>query len=103
MVFHRLRTIVPVAHAPTGPTRRTLEATPETASALVPETPTVPCTTPPGAWSETATVAVGGVVSIVTVRPGPFAVPPARSAALMKKQHVPSPGDAKCWDVVLSG
>ena len=94
---------VPVAHAPTGPTRRTLEATPETASALVPETATVPLTMPPGAWSETATVAVGGVVSIVTVRPGLFAVPPARSVALMKKQNVPSPGTAKCWEVVLSG
>ena len=62
-------TTAPVGHAPTAPTCSTLEATPETASALVPETATVPLTTPPGAWPETATVAVGLVVSTDTVTP----------------------------------
>ena len=101
MVFHAPVTTVPVAQAPTGPTRRTLVATPETVSAPVPVTWTVPFTTPAGLWPETATVAVGGVVSIVTVTPPLLAVPPARSLATTEKQNVPSPGTAKCCVVAL--
>jgi hypothetical protein len=101
VVFQSAWTTVPVAQAPTGPTRRTLEATPETASSLVPVTRTRPFTTP-ATWPATATVAVGGVVSMVTVRPGPIAVPPARSVAPIEKHQVPSRGTAKCWEVVLS-
>ena len=78
-------------------------ATPETASALVLVIRTVPWTTPPAAWPDTATVAVGGVVSIVIVRPGPIAVAPSTSVAPIEKQNVPSPGGAKCCAVVLSG
>ena len=78
-------------------------ATPEVASEAVRAMFTTPLTMPPGAVFETATVEIGRVVSIVSVRPGLSAVPSARSAARTKKQKVPSPGTAKCSAVVLPG
>ena len=72
----------PDAHAPGAPACKTLEATPETASALVPDDPTLPLMTPAGDWPETTTVALGLVVSTETVTPGPSAVV-SRSATLM--------------------
>ena len=55
---------VPFAQSPTAPTRRTFVATPEVASDAVRAMVTVPLTIPPGAVFATATVEVGGVVSI---------------------------------------
>ena len=76
----------PDAHAFAAPTWNVLEATPETSSALVPDTLTVPVTTPPGAVGATATVPVGSSVSMKTVRPGPSALPPSSLVVLMWKQ-----------------
>ena len=60
----------PAAQAPAAPTCRTLEATPEPASAAVPETATTPETTPVADMPDTAIVALGGSTSTTTVRPG---------------------------------
>src|SRR6476646_1720689 len=91
VVSQRCGTFVPLAQAPTGPTRRVLVATPEVASVALREMVTTPLTTPPGAVGATATVEVGGVVSIVSVRPGLSALASKASLARTKKQNVPSP------------
>ena len=79
----------PAGHAPTDPTRTTLLATPDSASALVAARLTTPETDPP-AWPATSKPAVGLAVSTRTVAPGPSAEPPLRSVARIVKQYAPS-------------
>ena len=81
VVSQEALTTGPDGHAPAAPTWKTLEATPETASALVPDSATVPLTTP-ATWFPTAIVAVGLCVSTTTVRPALLAVV-VRSATWM--------------------
>ena len=100
---HVAATAGPDAQAPTGPTWNDRPATPENWSLPVPEMRTVPVTIPPAARRETAIVAVGGVASILTVRPSLSSVSPSSSVTRMKKHQTPSPGWATYWPVVLSG
>ena len=103
VVSQRCGTFVPSAQSPTAPTRRVLVATPEVASDALRAMLTTPLTTPPGAVGATATVEVGGVVSMVIVRPGLSALASRASLARTKKQNVPSPGTAKCSACALPG
>ena len=80
---------VPVAHPPVAPTRTTVEATPDMPSVAAGVRLTTPAMAPP-LWPATRSPAAGLVVSMATVRPGPWADPPVTSVATIEKQYAPS-------------